>query len=117
MRSFASFQGTLRERSRSHLRGGSRISIALERGYHGSSSTGAGLTALANFHRNFDLPLRWQHHISSPYPYRSDLEGDDAAIIARSVQQLKDNLYAVKNTVFSQEELEAIDRLAAPVMM
>jgi len=66
--------------------------IALERGYHGSSSTGAGLTALANFHRNFDLPLRWQHHISSPYPYRSDLEGDDAAIIARSVQQLKDRV-------------------------
>jgi L-glyceraldehyde 3-phosphate reductase len=36
---------------------------------------------------------------------------------ASSVQQLKDNLYAVKNTGFSQEELEAIDRLAAPVMM
>ena len=66
--------------------------IALERGYHGSSSTGAGLTALANFHRGFDLPLRWQHHIPSPYPYRSDLEGDDAAIIARSVQQLKDKV-------------------------
>ena len=65
--------------------------IALERGYHGSSSTGAGLTALANFHRGFDLPLRWQHHIPSPYPYRSDLE-DDAAIIARSVQQLKDKV-------------------------
>ncbi|MEO8721978.1 MAG: aspartate aminotransferase family protein [Sphingobium sp.] len=63
--------------------------IALDRGYHGSSSTGAGLTALANFHRGFDIPLRWQHHIPSPYPYRSDLEGDDAAIIARSVQQLK----------------------------
>ncbi|MGE6695521.1 aspartate aminotransferase family protein [Sphingobium limneticum] len=66
--------------------------IALERGYHGSSTTGAGLTALANFHRGFDLPLRWQHHIASPYPYRSDLEGDDAAIIARSVQQLKDKV-------------------------
>ncbi len=36
---------------------------------------------------------------------------------ASSVQQLKDNLYAVKNTAFTQEELEAIDRLAAPVMM
>ena len=31
--------------------------IALERGYHGSSSTGAGLTALPAFHRGFDLPL------------------------------------------------------------
>ncbi len=66
--------------------------IALDRGYHGSTSTGAGLTALANFHRNFDLPLRWQHHIPSPYPYRSDLEGDDDGIIARSVQQLKDKV-------------------------
>jgi len=66
--------------------------IALERGYHGSSSTGAGLTALANFHRGFDVPLRWQHHIPSPYPYRSELEGDDAAIIARSVQQLRDKV-------------------------
>lgn len=65
--------------------------IALDRGYHGSSSTGAGLTALANFHRNFDLPLRWQHHIPSPYPYRSGLD-DDAAIIARSVRQLKDKV-------------------------
>ena len=40
--------------------------IALERGYHGSSSTGAGQTALANFHRGIDLPLRRQHHIPSP---------------------------------------------------
>lgn len=65
--------------------------IALDRGYHGSSTTGAGLTALANFHRLFDLPRAWQHHIPSPYPYRSDLT-DDAAIIARSVQQLKDKV-------------------------
>ncbi len=65
--------------------------IALDRGYHGSSTTGAGLTALANFHRLFDLPHAWQHHIPSPYPYRSDLT-DDAAIIARSVQQLKDKV-------------------------
>ena len=65
--------------------------IALERGYHGSSTAGSGLTALTNFHRNFDLPRPWQHHIPSPYPYRSDLT-DDAAIIARSVQQLKDKV-------------------------
>jgi adenosylmethionine-8-amino-7-oxononanoate aminotransferase len=62
--------------------------IALERGYHGSSSTGSGLTALSNFHRNFDLPLTWQHHIPSPYAYRSDV-ADDAALIAASVAQLK----------------------------
>jgi adenosylmethionine-8-amino-7-oxononanoate aminotransferase len=62
--------------------------IALERGYHGSSTTGAGLTALANFHRNFDVPLKWQHHIPSPYAYRSDVSGD-VALIAESVGHLK----------------------------
>lgn len=45
--------------------------IALERGYHGSSSTGAGLTALPAFHRGFDLPLPTQHYIPSPNPYRA----------------------------------------------
>jgi adenosylmethionine-8-amino-7-oxononanoate aminotransferase len=63
--------------------------IALERGYHGSSSTGAGLTALAAFHRNMDLPLPNQHYISSPYPYRHKTATDDAGIIAQSVQELK----------------------------
>ena len=51
-------------------RPGKKHFIALERGYHGSSSTGAGLTALPVFHRGFDLPLPTQHHIPSPNPYR-----------------------------------------------
>lgn len=63
--------------------------IALERGYHGSSAMSSGLTAIATFHRNFDVPLRWQHHIASPYPYRSDVGNDPAAVIARSVAELK----------------------------
>ncbi len=63
--------------------------IALEWGYHGSSSNGAGLTALANFHRGFDLPRPWQHHIASPYPYRHPHGGDDAAVIATSVAALE----------------------------
>ena len=62
--------------------------IALQRGYHGSSSIGAGLTALPAFHRNFDLPLPNQHHIPSPYAYRNDY-ADDAALIAASVQALE----------------------------
>ncbi|MCA1326760.1 aspartate aminotransferase family protein [Herbaspirillum sp. alder98] len=62
--------------------------ISLQRGYHGSSSVGAGLTALPNFHFNFDLPLPNQHYIASPYPYRSELQGDDA-IIAGSVAALR----------------------------
>jgi adenosylmethionine-8-amino-7-oxononanoate aminotransferase len=63
--------------------------IALERGYHGSSTTGSGLTALAAFHRNFDLPRPWQHHIPSPYPYRSPVGDDPQAVIARSVADLR----------------------------
>ena len=63
--------------------------IALERGYHGSSAMSSGLTGIATFHRNFDVPLRWQHHIASPYPYRSDVGSDPAAVIARSVAELK----------------------------
>lgn len=61
--------------------------IALQRGYHGSSSTGAGITALPNFHRDSDLPLPWQHHISSPYPYRNPNGPDGAAIIAASLAE------------------------------
>ena len=58
--------------------------IALERGYHGSSSTGAGLTALPVFHRGFDLPLPTQHYIPSPNPYRHP-QGGDAAGADRGV--------------------------------
>ncbi len=62
--------------------------ISLERGYHGSSSTGAGLTALPAFHRGFDLPLPTQHHIPSPNPYRHPQGGDAQALIDASVASL-----------------------------
>ncbi len=65
--------------------------ISLQRGYHGSSSVGAGLTALPNFHYHFNLPLPTQHYLPSPYPYRSELQGDEA-IIAASVQSLRDKV-------------------------
>ncbi|EJL84771.1 adenosylmethionine-8-amino-7-oxononanoate aminotransferase [Herbaspirillum sp. CF444] len=68
--------------------------IALERGYHGSSSVGAGLTALPNFHFNFDLPLPHQHYIASPYPYRNPATGDEA-IIAGSVAALRAKVEAL----------------------
>ncbi len=64
--------------------------IALERGYHGSSSVGAGLTALKAFHAGFDLPQPAQHHIPSPYPYRNPVGADPQAIIEASVAQLRD---------------------------
>jgi len=66
--------------------------IALQRGYHGSSSTGAGLTALPVFHRGFDLPLATQHYIPSPNPYRHPQGNDSEALIAASVQSLRDKV-------------------------
>src|SRR4249920_2443939 len=63
--------------------------ISLERGYHGSSSTGAGLTALPVFHRGFDLPLPTQHYIPSPNPYRHAQGQDPQALIASSVASLR----------------------------
>ncbi|WP_321869431.1 aspartate aminotransferase family protein [Paraburkholderia tropica] len=70
-------------------RPGKKQMIALERGYHGSSSVGAGLTALPAFHRHFDLPLPNQHHLPSPYAYRREDGADDAALIAASVASLE----------------------------
>jgi putrescine aminotransferase len=61
--------------------------IALDKGYHGSTSTGAGITGLAAFHKNFDVPLGIQHHIPAPYPYRAPDPSPDA-IIAASVAAL-----------------------------
>lgn len=66
--------------------------ISLHKGYHGSSSQGAGLTGLPAFHKNFDVPTRSQHHIPCPYPYRSEVGDEPEAIIAHSVKLLKDKV-------------------------
>jgi adenosylmethionine-8-amino-7-oxononanoate aminotransferase len=63
--------------------------ISLQKGYHGSSSVGAGLTALPVFHRNFDLPQPTQHYIASPYPYRNPAGSDATAVIGSSVAALR----------------------------
>lgn len=69
--------------------------IALERGYHGSSSLGSGLTALPAFHLNFDMPQPNQHHIPSPYPYRNPVGREPQAIIAASVAALRERVNAL----------------------
>lgn len=66
--------------------------ISLERSYHGSSSNGAGLTALPLFHDKFDLPRSWQHYIPSPFPYRHPNGPDPAAIVDASVQVLRNKV-------------------------
>ncbi|GAB0114873.1 aminotransferase class III-fold pyridoxal phosphate-dependent enzyme [Acidisoma sp. C75] len=63
--------------------------ISLERGYHGSSTVGAGLTALPVFHAGFGVPFAWQHKIPSHYSYRNPAGADPAAIIAASEQALR----------------------------
>ena len=62
--------------------------ISVERGYHGSSTVGAGLTALPAFHAGFGVPLSWQHKIPSHYVYRNPAGEDDDAIIAASLAAL-----------------------------
>ena len=66
--------------------------ISLERSYHGSSSNGAGLTALPLFHDKFDLPRSWQHYIPSPFPYRHPSGPDPTAIVDASVQVLRNKV-------------------------
>lgn len=63
--------------------------ISIEQGYHGSSTVGAGLTALSGFHAGFGVPFDWQHKIPSPYPYRNPVGEDAAAIIASSLAALE----------------------------
>lgn len=63
--------------------------ISMMQGYHGSSTVGAGLTALPAFHAGFGLPFDWQHKIPSPYPYRNPVGTDGAAIIEASKAALR----------------------------
>ncbi|OEC97130.1 aspartate aminotransferase family protein [Rhizobium sp. YK2] len=69
--------------------------ISIEQGYHGSSTVGAGLTALPNFHAGFGVPLDWQHKIPSPYPYRNPVGQDANAIIQASLAALRAKVDAI----------------------
>jgi len=69
--------------------------ISVEQGYHGSSSAGAGLTALPAFHAGFGLPYDWQHKIPSHYVYRNPAGSDPQAIIEASVAQLRARIEAI----------------------
>jgi putrescine aminotransferase len=65
--------------------------ISVDRGYHGSSAAGAGVTGLSAFHVNFDVPTTSQHHIATPYPYRSESR-DAHELVAQSVRQFRDKV-------------------------
>ena len=63
--------------------------ISVEQGYHGSTSAGAGLTALPAFHNGFGVPFNWQHKIPSHYLYRNPVGSDPSTVIAASVAALR----------------------------
>ncbi|NEI35998.1 aminotransferase class III-fold pyridoxal phosphate-dependent enzyme [Rhizobium leguminosarum] len=69
--------------------------ISVEQGYHGSSTVGAGLTALPAFHAGFGVPFDWQHKIPSHYAYRNPVGDNSQAIIEASLAALKSKVEAI----------------------
>ncbi|QIO47850.1 aspartate aminotransferase family protein (plasmid) [Rhizobium leguminosarum bv. trifolii] len=69
--------------------------ISVEQGYHGSSTVGAGLTALPAFHAGFGVPFDWQHKIPSHYAYRNPVGDNPQAIIEASLAALKSKVEAI----------------------
>jgi putrescine aminotransferase len=69
--------------------------ISVAQGYHGSSTVGAGLTALPAFHANFGAPFEWQHKIPSHYSYRNPVGSDPETIIAASLAALREKVDAL----------------------
>jgi adenosylmethionine-8-amino-7-oxononanoate aminotransferase len=72
--------------------------ISVEHGYHGSSTAGAGLTALPAFHAGFGVPYDWQHKIPSHYSYRNPVGSDPQAIIEASVAALRSKIAELGET-------------------
>lgn len=69
--------------------------ISIEQGYHGSSTVGAGLTALPAFHAGFGVPYDWQHKIPSHYTYRNPVGSAPEAVIAASLAALRTKVDAL----------------------
>jgi len=69
--------------------------ISVEQGYHGSSTVGAGLTALPAFHAGFGLPFDWQHKIPSHYAYRNPAGDSPQSIIDASLAALRSKVEAI----------------------
>ena len=63
--------------------------ISVANGYHGSTTMGAGLTALPGFHDGFGVPYDWQHKISSHDLYRHPAARDPQAVTEASVAELR----------------------------
>jgi len=93
--------------------------ISLEQGYHGSSTVGAGLTALPAFHTGFGIPFDWQHKIPSHYAYRNPVGSDPQAIIAASKQVLRrkvEEIGAERVAAFYAEPIQGSGGVLVPPM-
>ena len=91
--------------------------ISVTNGYHGSSTVGAGLTALPAFHAGFGLPFDWQHKIPSHYSYRNPVGTEPQAIIDASVAALRakvEDLGAERVAAFYVEPIQASGGVLAP---
>jgi adenosylmethionine-8-amino-7-oxononanoate aminotransferase len=102
-----------------HARGTPRKDqfISVEQGYHGSSTVGAGLTALPAFHAGFGIPFDWQHKIPSHYAYRNPVGSDPQAIIAASKQALRqkvEEIGAARVAAFYAEPIQGSGGVLVP---
>jgi putrescine---pyruvate transaminase len=91
--------------------------ISVMQGYHGSSTTGAGLTALPAFHAGFGVPFDWQHKIPSHYSYRNPVGSDPQEIITASVAALRakiDELGAHRVAAFYVEPIQGSGGVLVP---
>lgn len=91
--------------------------ISIQQGYHGSSTVGAGLTALPAFHAGFGVPFDWQHKIPSPYPYRNPVGEDAATIIDASLSTLKakiEEIGAYRVAAFYAEPIQGSGGVIVP---
>ena len=91
--------------------------ISIEQGYHGSSTVGAGLTALPAFHAGFGLPFDWQHKIPSHYAYRNPVGTEAEAIIAASLAALRqkvEELGAERVAAFYAEPIQGSGGVLVP---
>ncbi len=69
--------------------------ISLERGYHGSSWAGAGISGLPAMHEHFGLPFPTQHQIPSYYLRRMGDDTDPAEHVRQAATTLENKILEI----------------------